>query len=495
MNSRCSHGSGLHGAGSGSVILIVRLWPAIAVVCVCAVVCAQPPGALRPRIAVEVPGVLGSISGEDLAAARSLKPPPDLKLGAEKRDFDVRGDGRTLFEKVGEALGLRVMFDREYQPVGSVRFHVERVNPQEALRALEAATDSFATPVDERTILVARDTTQKRQIYGRMIAVAVPVPEGVTTQEIQEIGNAVRSALDIRRLMVDTEKRMMLIRDSESKVRTAELLVHDLMRPRPQVEVDVELLTTTTDVASHYGLSLPASFPLVDFFGNGANILGSSLPSSVAGFLTFGGGATFIGIGLTSATLWATLSRSITNTLDHAQLLASDGQPATLKIGTKYPVVTNAYVGQSSGVGQVFTPPPTVQFQDLGLVLKITPHVHGFEDVTLDVEASFQLLAGTAASGLPIISDREYKGSVRMMAGQSAILAGLMSATEAKTANGIAGLMDVPLIGKLLSERTTDNARDETLISLRPRITIAPPAVLAVHEAWVGSETRPPGTL
>jgi general secretion pathway protein D len=460
-------------------------------VCLCATAWAQPASAPRPQIAVEVPGVIGSISGEELAEARAPQPAPELKLPPGRRDYDLRGDSRTLFEQVGRTLGFQTVFDRDYQPTGNVRFRVEQEDARSALRLLEAATDSFVTPMGEHVILVARDTAQKRQQYARMIAVAVPIPEGVTPQEIQEIANVVRSSMDIRRLMADPEKRLLLIRDTEGKVRTAQLLAEDLMRPRPQVEVDVELMTTTSDVATHYGLSLPASFPIVDFLGNGANLLGSPLPSAVSGFLTLGGGTTFIGIGLTSATLWATASRSITKTLDHAELLAMDGQAATLKVGTKYPVETNAYVGQVTGTGPVYTPPPTVQFQDLGLVLKITPHVHGMEEVTLDVEASFQLLSGTAASGLPIISDREYKGTVRMREGQAAILAGLMSATEARTAVGIMGLMNIPLIGKILSERTTDKARDDTLIVLRPHLTIPPPGILAVHEAWVGSETRP----
>ncbi len=490
MSEDFFHRSGLHAGRGFAVITHVRFWP-FALACVCTAVYSQPASALRPNIAVEVPGVLGSIPDQELAEARQPQPAPELKLPPGSRDYNLKGDSRTLFEQVARMLGLQVVFDREYQPTADVRFYVDQEDARSTLRLLEAATDSFVTPMGEHAILVARDTAQKRQLYARMIAVAVPIPEGVTPQEIQEIANAVRSSMDIRRLMADPEKRMLLIRDTEGKVRTAQLLAEDLMRPRPQVEVEVELMTLTSDVAAHYGLSLPASFPIVDLLGNGANLLGSPLTSAVSGFLTFGGGTTFIGIGLTSATLWATASRSITKTLDHAEVLASDGQPATLKIGTKYPVVTNAYVGQVTGTGPVYTPPPTVQFQDLGLVLKITPHVHGMDEVTLDVEASFQLLAGTAASGLPIISDREYKGTVRMRESQSAILAGMMSASDARTAVGILGLMNIPLIGKILSERTTDKAHDDTLIVLRPHLTIPPPGIFAVHEAWVGSETRP----
>ncbi len=52
-----------------------------------------------------------------------------------------------------------------------------------------------------------------------------------------------------------------------------------------------------------------------------------------------------------------------------------DGLPATLHVGEKYPIITSGYFGNTSGSGTVYTPPPTVSFEDLGLLIKVTPHV------------------------------------------------------------------------------------------------------------------------
>ena len=52
-----------------------------------------------------------------------------------------------------------------------------------------------------------------------------------------------------------------------------------------------------------------------------------------------------------------------------------EGQPATLHVGEKYPIITSGYFGNTSGSGTVYTPPPTITFEDLGLLIKVTPHV------------------------------------------------------------------------------------------------------------------------
>ena len=494
----CSdYDTGLHGRRGRRVIDRVKLCAAIAVVCLMGPICVPTQAQVgpRPEIAVEAPGILGSITPEELAEARKILPAPNLEAKAGKFDFDLRGDGKSTIEQVAKTLGIEVIFDHDYQATPQARFAVNDLDFHEALRVLQAATDSILVPQSAHRVFVARDTPPKRQAYDRMMTVVVPMPDAVTVQEAQEVSVSVRAALDIRRLMVDTEKRLILIRDAMSRVGAAEILIRDLMRPRPQVYLEVQLLTTTTDLTKHYGIPIPGSFPLVDFTGNGSNLAGSPLPPGNSNYLAFGGGKTFMGIGLADAALFGTLSLSFTSNLEDAHLLASDGEAATLKVGTKYPMVTSGYYGNTTGSGQVFTPPPTVTFEDLGLVVKVTPHVHGMEEVTLDIEASFTLLTGTAANGIPVMADREYKGMVRMREGQLAVLAGLMSRTEATTATGMAGLSDIPLIGKLLRENTSDDNRDETLLVLRPHIVMAPPGALAMHEAWVGTESRPLETL
>jgi len=288
---------------------------------------------------------------------------------------------------------------------------------------------------------------------------------------------------------VDTQRRLVLVRDRASKVRIAEILFHDLMQRRPQVAIDVQILTADESSSLHYGLSLPSSIPLV-WFGTSPTNLMTTIPSGFANFMSFGGGASLFALGVTSASLFATLSKSSATSLLDSEIVSLDGQPVTFHVGERYPIASNLYIGNTGG-GTAYTPPPTFTFEDLGLVLKITPHVNGMEEVSLDVSADFKLLGATSINGIPVVTNRQYESKVRVRNGEWAVLAGLIDASEARTITGIAGLAMIPF----LREDTRTRDRSDTLIVIKPRLLSLPPTEAITHEAWVGTETRPRSDL
>ncbi len=424
------------------------------------------------------PTIVGTITDQDILESRILLPPSEPKATPGRKDFDLRGDSKELFEQVSKAFGLEAVFDSGYQPKTNLRFRVTGADYRDAIRALEAATDSFAIPFSSRQFLVANDTAAKRTELDRTAAIVIPAPEPFAIQEIQEIGTAVRGTLDIQRLMIDSQRRLILIRDRITKVRMAQKLINDLMRPRAQVAVEVELLTTDETSNLHYGLSLPQSLSLVWF--------GQSSSSSISS-IALSGGKSLLGLGITNASLFLNVSKGSSRTLLRSEIVTSDGQAATLHVGDKYPIQTNSYIGATATSGTTYTPPPNFNFEDLGLSLKITPHVHGLDDVTIELESEFKLLGSKAVDGIPIISNRKYQSKVRVMAGEWAVLAGLMTTSEAVTVSGIAGLSVIPA----LRENTKMRDQGETLILLKPHILNLPPSETPTKAAWIGSETRP----
>jgi type II secretory pathway component GspD/PulD (secretin) len=289
--------------------------------------------------------------------------------------------------------------------------------------------------------------------------------------------------------MVDTQRHLILVRDRVTKVRLAEKLLQDLLRPRAQVAIEVEILTTDQSSALSYGLSLQSSFPLVAF-STKKNLL-SSIPSGIMNFMSFGGGASVFGFGVTNAQLFASVSKASASTVLNSEIVALDGLPSTLHVGDKYPLVTNTYIGNTSGGGTVFVPPPTFTFEDLGLLLKITPHIHGADEVTLDVDAEFKLLGAASVDGIPVISSRKYESKTRVMTGEWAVLAGLMNSSEARTITGIPILSMIPLLRK----NSVNTDYGQTLIVLKPHLLIPSPAESPTWRAWSGTETKLPSVL
>jgi general secretion pathway protein D len=426
----------------------------------------------------------GVLTDRDLDAARRPLPPVQVAALKELKDFDIHGDGKALVEQVVKAYGLTVVFDQAYQPSKDTRLQITGADFRNAMHALEAATGTFFVPVSTKALFAANDTTAKRTEFDRDAAIVLPIPDPLTVQEVQEILTAVRGTLDITRMVVDSGRRLVLIRDRASKLRVAQQLFHDLSRPRAQVNIEVEVIVTDVSSSLQYGLDLPTEFSMVSLGHVAANLVQVINPAS---YLTFGGGRTLFGLSVTSGTLFGLLSKSNSTTLLQSQMLAMDGQAASLHVGDKYPIATNLYLGNTSGSGQVYTPPPTFSFEDLGLSLKATPHVHGKDEVSMDLTVEFKLLGAAAYNGIPVIESTKYESKVRVREGEWAVLSGLTSVSEMRNITGFPGLTSIPM----LHNRTVSKDKGDTLIILKPHLVKLPPTELPTDLYWVGTDSRP----
>jgi type II secretory pathway component GspD/PulD (secretin) len=128
-----------------------------------------------------------------------------------------------------------------------------------------------------------------------------------------------------------------------------------------------------------------------------------------------------------------------------------------------------------------------MQYEDLGLTIKVTPHIHGTEEVTLELETEYKALAGQTANAMPIVGSRKFTMRPRLRFGEAALVAGLISTSRTRSRSGIPGLIALPL----LSERQHADERVELLLTLRPALLNAPPEDVYGQSLWVGSEGRP----
>lgn len=451
---------------------------------------AQEPDA---DVEVEAPQALQDpvVLADPLEDSRTALPPATLKGSPEKKSFNLKGDARTVFEQVASAFGIQVVFEAGYEPGTTFSYRLDSVGFADALRTLEQVSGSFVVPVNDHLALVVRDTPQKRTEVGPSMTISIPIPERLSVQDAQEIVTAVQQTMEIRKASVDALRRTVILRDSVSKVLAAKLLFGQLSKFRAQIEVEVEVLSVTKNSSLAYGLALPTSAALVDFssvFQNSPTALLSGLTT----IFTFGGGKTLMGLGTTNASVFATVSRSSANTILRSEVVSVDGQPATLHIGDRYPIITSQYVGSTAGTtGTVYAPPPTITFEDLGLVLKITPSVHSQGEVSLDVEADYKLLGAGSSNGIPVVSERKFTGKVRLENGQWAVIAGLMQESNGDTRTGIPGLMDLPWIGRFLRSNTISHNSAQLVIVLKPHLLDSPPWEDVNPPLWVGSDSRP----
>jgi Flp pilus assembly secretin CpaC len=134
---------------------------------------------------------------------------------------------------------------------------------------------------------------------------------------------------------------------------------------------------------------------------------------------------------------------------------------------------------------------PAFQYQDLGFLLKVTPYVHNIREISLDVDAEFQLITGQSVDGLPVISSRVLKSTVSLKLGEWAVVSGLVNPSDAHTIAGLAGLSRIPFLGALTSTHSKTKSTDDVILLLRPYLVTAPASASPTQTFRVGTETRP----
>lgn len=420
------------------------------------------------------------------------KTPTQLAPDDGTGDIDLSGDSRELWTGLAKIFGLQAVFDPDYQPTHSQRFRLHAVNFDVAMRSLEAVTGNFVVPLTSQIFMVVKDTPQKRTELQPRVSVSLPVPDAVQQQDFNQAVTAVQQAIGIEKIAFDTQTRTVILRDTLAKVTAARALLQDLVRPPAQISVQLKLLEVTRNDMITYGIDFPTLFSL-NFLTTWMNNTFTP-PTSISGLLTFGGGKTLMGIGIMTPTLVAQMSKATSSNLLESELRATDGLPATMHIGQQYPVLTSQYVGPSSFTagGTAYTPPPSFQFVDLGLTLKVTPSIRTLEGATLDVDAEYKILTGGAVNGIPVIGNRSLKSTVKLNMGDWAVIGGLLDTDQAHTIAGLAGVSRIPYLGALTSTHTKSSDSDLILLLIRPIPLSLPPSEIDPGRTLrLGSETRP----
>ncbi len=345
-----------------------------------------------------------------------------------------------------------------------------------------------------RLLLIAEDTPGKRTELEPVVTIDVPIPEAVTPQEANEVAQAVQQTLELRRLFVVPSRSIVTLRDSPAKVRIARLLLQRLMVPTAEVMLEVEFLAYNTDRERTLGTTLPGVFPVTNY----STVLNAQPPDPPeSAEIIVGGGETLFGIGVADAAVTATLRAGTGSTSQQVSVRALDGTEAQIRIGERFPIVTASFL---PGSGQdpndldpnFVLPPPSFTFEDLGLSIATTPKVHGEGEITLQMQAEFNLLAGGSVNGVPILVNRTLETQVRLKEGEAAVIAGMAIDETRTTRSTPLGLTGIPIISDVLARNTRQRNGTDLLILVRPRLVRLPASEL-VKELNIrfGAEERP----
>jgi general secretion pathway protein D len=158
------------------------------------------------------------------------------------------------------------------------------------------------------------------------------------------------------------------------------------------------------------------------------------------------------------------------NVLSSPELLVLDNQPARLQVGNVVP-----YLTQSSQSLIVANAPVvnSINYQQTGVVMEVTPRVNSGGLVTLDIlqdVSDVSNIITTPGINSPTFDDRNVTSRVVVQDGQTVGLAGLIRDNASTNNQGIPWLKDVPLLGFLAGNQNNTRQRTELLILITPHV-------------------------
>ena len=442
---------------------------------------------------------------------------PEVKLKPFPKEplahFRITADSRKVFDALGKLAGLNVAFTASFRPVPQFSVDLSDVTIEEALNIVALQTHAFWRPITPNTILVIPDTPTDRRDYDLEELKTIYLSNPLATADRTAITTALKQLLDLQKIMDNPDSNAIVIRGSPAKIAAAEKLVHELDRSKAEIVMEVAVVEADRDRARDLGI-YPAT---VSSTGITPGLQGgivyapstssSSSSSSSSSATSTGGLSPLQGPGaiwnnyaavLPSVGANAILSDTRTHILQNPQIRATDGQVAKLKIGERVPYATGSFLpsltSSSSTSSSGLLASTQFQYQDVGVILELTPHL--LQDGNVAIHASIEISsegASVTVGGVsePTFGERKIEHDIRLKEGETSVLGGLIQTTLTHTVSGVPGLGDIPILKYLFSTEHAERQETEVLVMLTPHVVRLPEPYAAEQGNLTGGPLPP----
>jgi len=303
---------------------------------------------------------------------------PRLQPQAGKRNLNLRGDTKTVYEQVAALFGVKAAFDPDLT-VRDIHLRVDEVEFSTAMALLGAQSGTFWRPLTPTLMFVAPDTPEKRRQYGLEAEQTFPLAAAVSPEDATEILRVLRDVAGATHIALDTRSRAISMRDTPERLALAGELIEQLERARGEVMLEIELLEVDRNKARALGITPPASNQLISLSTNELNQLKSSTNltnlltnvqqvfagrgfSSIPSVVLLGGGLSTFLLTLPSTAVNFSDSLSLVQSGRQVLLRAQDGKPASFFVGDRFPITLSLLSGTLGNAGTLTGVPGSTIF-------------------------------------------------------------------------------------------------------------------------------------
>jgi type II secretory pathway component GspD/PulD (secretin) len=453
-------------------------------------------------------------------------PPIELAPAPQTHSFHLNTSAGELLRQVLSAYGIAPTIDSSVKEK-TVRLDADNVTFDDAARMVRLVTNTFFVPLDPRRVLIAEDTKENRTKYQRLAYETVYFP-GLDAAEVANMGLIARNLFNARQVSVSNDSATLSIRAPQSDLAALNGILSEMLAGHSVVQVEVRLYNIAKTKTLNVGLQMPQQATVFNIptelnsvISQNSSLVQQIISSGLASpndlgaialallasgqisgssilsqpFAYFGGGLTLTGLSTSTINGNLALNSSDSRVLDHVTMRLLDQEESTIKAGERYPIITSSYsnMGASnlniaglssaglsstlsslgitaselqSGLNQTI---PQVQYQDLGLSLKIKPYIQKDQDITLNLDLKIDSLQGTSLNDIPVLSNQEYATIATLKPGASALVVSSLTKQQSRAVDGVPGLSELPGFQSTTNQQT-ENDFSELVIVITPHI-------------------------
>ena len=353
------------------------------------------------------------------------------------------------------------------------------LGPPAARAKLLALAQSLDTPTSRsantRVIRLRHgDAKSLAETLGEISEKLKPETGGETTGKPQTI-----------LIRADESLNALVLLAEPDVVATLEDIVRQLDVPRAQVMVEAAIVEVSGDITDALGVQWAVDgrgstggLGGTNFSGTGLSVgrvlqaiqdSGSDTDNNTLANLPDGA---IIGLGTDSfgVLITALSANSKSNLLSTPSLLTLDHQKAEILVGQNVPFQTGSFTTSGSGADNPFT---TIERQDIGVTLKVTPHINEGANLRLEIEQEISSIAPTSqgVNAVDLITNkRSIKSTILAENGQVIVLGGLIQDDVTQADSKVPLLGDIPLVGALFRSTKETRIKRNLMVFLRPTV-------------------------
>ena len=160
-----------------------------------------------------------------------------------------------------------------------------------------------------------------------------------------------------------------------------------------------------------------------------------------------------------------------TNILSTPSILTLDNQEAYITVGQQVPFVTGSFTNTGAGGDGAQNPFQTIERENVGITLTVTPHINDGDSVVLDIMQEVSSISSVSVIASDVITnERKIQTKVLALDGQVIVLGGLIKDEVQDAQQKVPLLGDIPYLGRLFRSDAEQVKKQNLMVFIRTTI-------------------------